>query len=129
MLPLNTVQQALLRVLSGSSFDEALLKQFFSERYIQIVNGKSLDYAGFVAHIKLLKEVTQRLELTLISMAAAENDVHTHHTVRAIKNDGAESEFEVFAHFEVEDGKIVSCRELTHQIAGAVHDEDLGSRQ
>lgn len=129
MLPINTVQQALSRVLSGANFNKALLEQFFSERYIQVVNGEPLDYAGFMAHIKLLKEVTQRLELTLISIAAAEGNVHTHHTVRAIKNDGAESEFEVFAHFEVEAGKIVSCRELTHQVAGAAHDEDLGSRQ
>ena len=129
MPPLDTVQQALSRVLSGPTLDEALLQRFFSEHYIQIVNGEPLDYSGFVAHIKLLKEVTQRLELTLLSIAASGADVHTHHTVRAIKNDGAESEFEVFAHFEVEEGKIVSCRELTRQIAGAAHDEDLGSRQ
>lgn len=129
MSPIDTVLQALSRVLTEPALDETLLKRFFSERYTQIVNGESLDYKGFVAHIRLLKKITKCLELTLISSAAEGTNVHTHHTVRAIKNDGTESEFEVFAHFEVEDGRITSCRELTHQIAGAAHDKDLGSRQ
>lgn len=129
MPPLDIVQHALSQVLASPTLDNAVLQQFFSKRYTQIVNGEPLDYQGFVAHIKLLKDVTQQLELTLISIAAAGPDVHTHHTVRAVKNDGTESEFEVFAHFQVDDGKIISCQELTRQISGAHHDEDLGSRQ
>lgn len=129
MSPLDTVRHALSRVLTDPSADNTLISHFFSERYLQVVNGESLDYTGFIAHIALLKRVTLRLELTLLSIAAAESHVHTHHTVRAVKHDGSESEFEVFAHFEVQEGKITACRELTRQLSGAHHDHDLGARQ
>lgn len=125
---MNFVQQALTSVLGKEIGSVAVIEQYFSPNYIQIVDGKQIDYDEFVAHLKVLKEATNSITITIKSIAEGQNCVHTQHIAHAEKKNGEVSEFEVFACFHLLDGKIIRCEELTRMISGAKSDGDLGSR-
>ena len=122
------VKQALTTVLGKDIGNLAIVKKYFSPDYIQIVDGKQIDFEEFYEHLKVLKAATKSITVTIKSIAEGDNCVHTQHIARAIKNDGSVSEFEVFACFQIEDGKIIRCEEMTRMIKGSNTDEDLGSR-
>lgn len=122
------VKQALAAVLGNDIGSLSVIEQFFSKEYIQIVDGKKIDFDEFVTHLQVLKEATQSISVTIKSIAEGEGCVHTHHIAKAIKHDNSVSEFEVFACFNIANGKIVRCEELTRMIQGTKSDNNLGSR-
>lgn len=126
--PLTLVSQALQTVITCPVHDESVLQSFFSPDYQQCVDGKVLNYRNFVRHMQTLKHHSRQIQCRIIVSAAAQQSVFTHHLVAVTQSDGQVSEFEVMAHFELRDGRIYRCHELTRQTAGPQHDRDLGSR-
>ena len=122
------VLDALQRVVAGSQHQPALIAELFSEDYRQQVDGKVLDYAQFMQHMALLKQLTRSMALEIIAVAGQGEAVLTHHQVRVEKRDGGRSLVKVLAHFTVRDGKICACDELTQLLEGEHGDRDLGSR-
>lgn len=122
------VRQALDSVLGKQIGSIPVIEQFFSRNYIQVVDGKEIDFDEFVAHMKVLKEATESITITIKSIAEGDHSVHTQHFAKALKKDGSYSEYEVFACFTILDNKIVRCEELTRMIQGGKSDRDLGSR-
>ncbi|MDT3251846.1 nuclear transport factor 2 family protein [Serratia sp. root2] len=122
------VLDALQRVVAGSQHQPALIAELFSEDYRQQVDGKVLDYAQFMQHMALLKQLTRSMALEIIAVAGQGETVLTHHQVRVEKRDGGRSLVKVLAHFTVRDGKICACDELTQLLEGEHGDRDLGSR-
>lgn len=122
------VEQALKAVLGKQIGDLEVIKQFFSSNYVQIVDGKQIDFAEFCAHMQVLKEATDSISIEIKSIAEGDHCVHTQHIAKAVKKEGTVSEFEVFACFHLKDGKIIRCEELTRMLSGPQHDNDLGSR-
>lgn len=122
------VRQALDAVLGEEIGSLEVTKKYFSEEYIQVVDGKQIDFNQFFAHLQVLEQATQSITITIKSIAEGDGCVHTQHLAKAIKNDGSISEFEVFACFQIKNGKIVRCEELTRMIKGHDADTDLGSR-
>ncbi|MEQ5125670.1 nuclear transport factor 2 family protein [Providencia alcalifaciens] len=122
------VEQALKAVLGKQIGNLVVIKQFFSSDYVQVVDGKLIDFTEFCTHMQVLKEATESITIDIKSIAEGENCVHTQHIARAIKKEGTVSEFEVFACFHLMNGKIIRCEELTRMLSGSKHDNDLGSR-
>lgn len=122
------VLDALQRVVASSQHQPALIAELFSEDYRQQVDGKVLDYAQFIQHMALLKQLTRSMTLDIIAVAGQGEAVLTHHQVRVEKRDGGRSLVKVLAHFTVRDGKICACDELTQLLEGEHGDRDLGSR-
>lgn len=122
------VKQALDSVLGKQIGSIPVIEQFFSRNYIQVVDGKKIDFDEFVAHMKVLREATESITITIKSIAEGDSCVHTQHFAKALKKDGSCSEYEVFACFTILDNKIVRCEELTRMIQGGKSDRDLGSR-
>ncbi|EKT56365.1 nuclear transport factor 2 family protein [Providencia sneebia] len=122
------VQEALSQVLGENIGSIDVIEQYFSPDYIQIVDGKEINYAEFVAHLNALKDVVDTLTVTFKSIAEGKNCVHTQHIAHAKKKNGDVSEFEVFACFTLCNGKIIRCEELTRMVLGEQKDSDLGSR-
>jgi len=120
---------ALKDIVCSVEHDEDAIARYFAPGYHQEVDGKELDYAGFIQHMALLKKLTQRIELSLLAIAAEGNTVFTHHQVTVEKKDGARTMIEVLARFTLLNGQIVQCQELTHLISGDHGDRDLGSRR
>lgn len=122
------MHQALTEVLGTEIGSLDVVKKYFSEDYVQVVNGKKIDFNEFVTHLEVLKDATKSISITIKSIAEGDGCVHTQHIAQAVKKNGSKSEFEVFANFQLENGKILRCEELTRMISGDVSDDDLGSR-
>lgn len=122
------VMAALREIVQAKECDEQRIAHYFSKDYIQNVDGNTLDYSQFIAHMKVLKTVLNDVGLKFLGVAGEDNLVFTHHHVLANKHDGSKIHAQVLAHFTLQDGKIIRCDELTHSIQGSDEDRDLGSR-
>lgn len=101
---------------------------YYSKEYIQHVDGKTLNYAEFLAHMNDLHKSLSSLEIEFLDIVAQGDKVATRHLAYGVKKDGREIEVLVVAIFGFKDGKLVSCDELTHMVKGAKEDKDIGSR-
>ncbi len=123
-----TVIAALQTLITDPLLDEGKIAVFFAPDYQQSVDGKQLDYRGFIRHMEAIKSHTKRMSISIKSVVAEDDTVFTHHYVNVEKNQGEKSEFEVFARFTLSSEKISRCEELTRMIHGLPGDSDLGSR-
>ncbi|MGY5955298.1 nuclear transport factor 2 family protein [Kosakonia sp. BK9b] len=119
------VVQALQTIVCHPEHNEARIHEFFSPEYQQYVDGESLDLRGFVEHMARLKQLTHAMEITIIAIAHANQEVLTHHRVAVSKKGGEVSHVDVLAHFTLQDGMIIRCEELTRLIQGAAEDRSL----
>lgn len=120
------VAQALREIVCHPQHDEAKIRDYFSPDYRQYVDGETLDFTGFVSHMAKLKQLTQAIDIELVALAGEGATVLTHHKVR-VKQQGRQSQLEVFAHFTLAGGLITRCEELTRLVVGAEQDRLLGS--
>ncbi|AMO47061.1 SnoaL-like domain-containing protein [Kosakonia oryzendophytica] len=120
------VALALHAIVCNPEHDEAKIRAFFSPQYRQYVDGESLDFHGFVDHMARLKQLTHAIEVTIIAIAHADQEVLTHHRVVVSKKAGGQSHVDVLAHFTLQDGMIIRCEELTRLIQGPEGDRSLG---
>ena len=103
--------------------------RYHSKDYIQHVDGKVLNYEEYVVHRKALQKTLKSVKVVFHDLIIKGDKVVTRHTAHAVKKDNKEIELQVIAIFEVKDGKIVSCHELTHLAKGERPDRDIGSRE
>lgn len=121
------ITQALQAVISRPEHDLRVIETFFGPNYRQTVDGIELDYMHFVAHMAKLKQITDTMELTILTIAQQGDTVLSHHVVNVVKTNGLQLLTEVFASFTLEKGRIVACQELTRAIGGSEEDKRLGS--
>lgn len=131
MTPIETkqlIRDAFVNVLENPDATDATYADYFSKDYIQHVDGKTLNYDGFVAHMQTLKSVVETMKVTFEQLIVDGDKVCSVHVVDAIKKDGNEVQIKVIAYMQIKDKKIVFCDELTHMLKGEKSDRDLGSR-
>jgi ketosteroid isomerase-like protein len=122
------IQQMFRDVIEPDAVDDEALRRYFSPKYVQKVDGKTLDFAGFSDHLRAVKAAVTNVRVTFDLMMAEGDKVMDIHHVRADKRAGGQVAVRVVALFEIKDGKIVRCDEDTHLEEGAATDSDLGSR-
>lgn len=122
------IERAFQDVFASDSFDEAAIARYFSPRYVQKTDGRTLDYLGFVAHVRELKRTVKNVKIMFERAVAEGASVVSIHRAEAEKVAGGRVAVRVIALFVIEDGKIVLCDELTHLEQGAAEDRDLASR-
>ncbi len=123
------IKRAFQEVFASDAFDESAIARYFSPRYVQKTDGRTLDFSGFVAHVRELKRTLKNVKITFERMVAESTSVVSIHRAEAEKVAGGRIAIRVFALFVVEAGKIVLCDELTHLEQGDAEDRDLASRQ
>jgi len=116
-------------VIENQTADEEAVSQYFSKDFVQYVNGHTLNYDDFVEHIRALKAAIHSVKYTIERCMIQGNSFFTIHRVDAINNKGEEVIARIIAYFEVKEGKIVLCDEMTKLLAGSKEEEDLGSRK
>jgi len=121
------LQTALEAAFAGPALDEARLARSFSPDYRQWTNGKTLDYAQFVNHLRTLRE-TAAVEIRILHCMAEGERIFSLHQARATLRDGHVSTHRVLALFRIENGRVVECDELTFMQEGQPADRDLGVR-
>src|SRR5690606_27988580 len=108
--------KALFRdVIENKNYDETLINKYFSENYVQIVDNQELDFETFKKHIKKLKDKIQQVDVQFSNIAKNDDSIFTKHYVRSILKTGEEVKHKVFAEFQIKDGKVFQCEELTLQ--------------
>ena len=122
----------LLRRLFAALVDPAAKPEQFAELltpdYIQRVDGKELDYAGFISHIEALQANLSSADITFEHIVTDGLSAATVHSVQAVKTNGQRSRFKVIAYYRFRGKRVCLIDELTHLIEGDAADRDLGSR-
>ena len=95
------------------------IDDYFATDYTQVTDHDKVDLAGFKAHLSKLKEVVEKLTVESFKdelVDEHQRSVFLRYDVEVLKKDGSEGVVEVYAIFKFnEDGKLVSCRELTQE--------------
>ena len=104
------------------------LSRYFAPSYVQIVDGKSLDYDGFIDHARTLKKSLRKGRATIETIVVDGSTIADIHVVDAEKTNGDTIQVKVIAFFTVADGRIVRVDQLTRMLRGGAEDHDLGSR-
>jgi ketosteroid isomerase-like protein len=103
-------------------------EHLYSPDYRQNVDGKTLNYEEFVAHLDDLHKTLNSLKIEFLDIVSEGDKVATRHKAYGVKKNGDVVEVLVVAIFGFKNGKIISCDELTHLIKGAKEDKEIGSR-
>jgi ketosteroid isomerase-like protein len=122
------IQATFRDVIEQDGFDEQVVSRYFSPKYVQKVDGKTLDFAAFSDHLRALKAAVTNVHVVFEQMVAEGNKVMDIHLVYADKRAGGKIATKVISLYVIEDGKVVLCDELTHLEEGAATDKDMGSR-
>jgi hypothetical protein len=123
----NFVKEVFTNTIENMHATEDTYNKYFSKDYVQYVDGKTLKYNDFIAHMKAQKNIIKSIKVTFKYMVVEKDTVSTIHVVEGIKKDGGVIETQVNALFQIKDKKIVLCDELTHLIKGEKSDRNLGS--
>ena len=121
------VKNALVDVVEDMATTEETYARYFSKKYIQYVDGKTLDYYKLISHMKAQKSILRSAKITFKHLIAEGNKVSSTHVVDAVKKNGGVIKAQVNALIELKDDKIILCDELTFLIEGSKGDEGIGS--
>ncbi|MCH9644171.1 MAG: nuclear transport factor 2 family protein [Gammaproteobacteria bacterium] len=115
-------------IFESESIDDAMVAKYFHPDYKQYVDGKELDYNQFIEHVKQLTSAVSSAKVEFQHLVAEGDSVCSVHIASGIKPDGRKVRAKVIAYFEIKEGLIVLCDELTYMLEGDEADRDLGSR-
>ncbi|MEI4482477.1 MULTISPECIES: nuclear transport factor 2 family protein [unclassified Phyllobacterium] len=122
----------LLRRLFDAFTDPATTPEQFGELmtsdYIQRVDGKELDFAGFLDHSKALQTSISSSKVTFEHILTDGHSAATVHIAEAVKSDGKRIRLKVIAYYQFRGHRVSLVDELTHMFEGEASDRDLGSR-
>ncbi len=121
------IQNSLTKLIPDMNFSEKLIEKYFSQDYVQHVDGITLNYRDFVDHMKKQKSLLASAKVTIKYIIAEGNQVSTLHIVDAIKKNGESVKVQVNAFYRIKDNKIILVDELTHMINGNESDRALAS--
>ncbi|MFC6101324.1 hypothetical protein [Olivibacter domesticus] len=113
--------------IENKNYDEKLIDKYFSEDYVQMVDDQTLDFDTFKKHIRKLKDKLQQVDVQFSNIASNETSVFTKHYVNSILKNGESVKHKVFAEFQIKNGKVIQCDELTLLIEGDKSESNLGS--
>jgi hypothetical protein len=128
--PAEFLAAALTEVCLGDEADhpvEQTVARYFHPDYRQTSDGRDLDYADFLAHIRTLRGRVRSGRFDIVDVVADGDRIADRHRVRLIKSDGGEIRAEVlllgrFAN----DGRLIRVHECTRLLSGDARDDDIG---
>ena len=121
------IERVFHEVIKDLKANEQTISQYFSPHYIQYVDGHQLNYNDFVQHMIVQKSLLDSVDVSIEHCVVEGNAICTVHKVDAIKKNGEKIAVKVIAYFEVDNGKIILCDELTYLLTGHEKDQNIGS--
>lgn len=121
------IEKIFKEVIEDLNADEQIISKYFSPLYIQYVDGHQLNYKDFIQHMIAQKSLLDSVKVCIEHCVIEGNAICTVHKVDAIKKNGKKITIKVIAYFEVENGKITLCDELTYLLKGNENDQNIGS--
>ncbi|RAJ27237.1 nuclear transport factor 2 family protein [Pedobacter cryoconitis] len=120
------LREVFSEVLENPVYKEELVNKYFSQNYVQHVDGKTLHFEGFNRHMKTLKKDMPEIKINIKTLVQEGNTVFSNHIVS--KKETGDMKIQVIGEFRFEGDQICYCDELTYLISGDPKDRDLGSR-
>lgn len=102
--------------------------ELMTSDYIQRVDGKQLDFAGFLSHSETLQKSLVSSSVTFEHIVTDGVSAATVHVAEAVKVNGERIRLKVIAYYQFRGNRISLVDELTHLLEGTAQDRDLGSR-
>jgi uncharacterized tellurite resistance protein B-like protein len=124
-----SLREALRDILSqlfAGTLDPA---QVMTADYIQHTDGKRLDYNGFVAHLKHVRNAVREVRFEVLGACCTGNLLADRHIAEVHHHDGHISRIEVSMFTRLADGRITSIDETTRSLDGSDADRDLAHAQ
>jgi hypothetical protein len=122
------VKKSFEAVVEDLNYNESVIREYFSDSYLQQVDGKVLDFEAFCRHMQVQKQAVNAISIAFKTLAQEDDIVFSNHLVTIETKERRKAVVKVIAEFRLKDGKIVYCDELTRQVSGHGQDSDLGSR-
>ena len=104
------------------------LAEFLTPDYVQRVDGKHLDYDGFLQHHQALQRTISSGSVNFEHFVTDGISAATVHTSEAVKRNGDRIRLRVIAYYQFRGNRISLVDELTELLSGGQADRDLGSR-
>ena len=123
--------KAFLEEVFGSVFGphgEGAVSRYFTEDYVQSVDGKTLDRAQFEQHLSVLRSQTKEIQFTFRTVVAEGDHIADVHRAHVVMKDGSRVVSDVYCFAQLRDGKIAYIEEATRHVEGDDANRDLGSR-
>lgn len=112
------------------NFNLGAVEKYFSTSYTQTTDGKTSDYSEFLNHLKALKAHIAKLEMLPFEEFICDGSkVVLRYTVTAQPKFGEVAKIQMLAIFELKDGKIVRCWELSHPLSAEESHKQLATLQ
>jgi len=111
-----TNKESVTGILNYALKGSPLKEDTFSADFIQIINGRPVTLEEFHRGTAVLRQDHPIIELTILSMAASGECVHSHHLVATVNQSNEKKRFEVFARYDFVDGKAVGCFESLREL-------------
>ena len=125
------VHDLLRRVFAAFTNPETkpeIYAELLTPDYIQYVDGKQLDYAGFLAHGAALQASLSSGSVTFEHVVTDGASAATVHIADVVKVNGDRVRLKVIAYYQFRGNRISMIDELTHLLEGTEQDRNLGSR-
>jgi hypothetical protein len=122
------LRSAVEKFYTDTFSDDAQIRRYFSEDYVQNVDGKTLRFEEFMMHVRFLRGATKSLRFEVIDAVYADGILADRHRVHIVKANGELMEAEVLAFLRIKDCRVVELNELTQVIKGEATDREMGSR-
>jgi hypothetical protein len=107
---------------------KAMLPRFVNPAYVQVTDGKRIDYEDFAGHLEHLRSVIADGEVIVHHAVREGRSVAERHTVNVTMKAGGSSSFEVLMIGVLdEQDRLLAVHETSRQLSGDVADADLGS--
>lgn len=95
------------------------ISEYFSDQYMQVTDGTEVNIQGFHTHMETLKSIVDTLELSPFYDFLFDEEKQTatlRYEVHVKKKNGDSGVIEIIAIFELKDGEILRCNELTRSL-------------
>src|SRR5258708_37069825 len=79
------VERVFREVFASDKFDEDTISRYFSPQYVQKTDDRTLDFSGFVAHVRELKRTLKNVTITFERLVAEGTTVVSIHRAEAEK--------------------------------------------
>jgi predicted SnoaL-like aldol condensation-catalyzing enzyme len=122
------LKEVFSEVLESPVYNEDLVEKYFSQNYIQHVDGKTLYFEGFIQHMKALKKDKPQIQIDIKTLIQEGSTVFSNHLVKVTTKENGKSLVQVIGEFRFAGDQICYCDELSHLVSGDPKDRDLGSR-
>jgi len=112
------------------NFDFDKVADYFHNDYYQVTDGKKINIAEFKNHLTTLKATVDKITVSPFYDSLYDEELQTltlRYTVDVTKKSGTRGLIELIAIFEIKNGKIVRCNEISNALHNVDEFKELAS--